>query len=155
MYVALGFIVALGMCGCDEGEGFRCGESVSNGGSVRVCAAPQEVCICATQSCARPANTDEGCASGYVYVERPFARIEGCVEMRDTAWTSTIGTPPSLCLASGDAAVAIDARIDGDATASLATPVANERRADVIRPYQPSDSHENSSSRPFSRGEHR
>jgi hypothetical protein len=80
----------LSMPGC-QGEGFECGRPVDGTSDVRRCDRSLEICVCATNSCARrvgpaadEANAGAGtdgspdpaveCESGFRYVEAPFAR---------------------------------------------------------------------------------
>lgn len=88
---ALLFAPLLSMPGC-QGEGFECGRPVDGTSDVRRCDRSLEICVCATNSCARrvgPAASDDGdagadadssqadaveCESGFRYVEAPFAR---------------------------------------------------------------------------------
>lgn len=57
-------------------RGFECGAPAPDDPEViRRCDRPQEICVCVTRACARPAPLvgDAGCASGYIYTEAPFA----------------------------------------------------------------------------------
>lgn len=94
--------------GCVASEGFRCGEPPPGGSRGRACASPEEVCICASRSCATRdfQRGDAGaCESGYRYLSGPFARHElrgDCVDPRDLAWIVPHGHEPYLCAATID-----------------------------------------------------
>ena len=64
------------LCGCHEytpENRFLCGTLVPGTDSVRRCAAPNEVCVCARNSCARRVEPSAACASGLIYRGVPFA----------------------------------------------------------------------------------
>lgn len=62
--------------GCQMSDGFYCGEPIPfNEQVVQACTGPNEVCDCATRSCAEKVDEKE-CASGYKYTSVPFARQE-------------------------------------------------------------------------------
>lgn len=87
--------VCLSAEGCvDTSEpGFQCGVAFNDDDTMpRSCSRPDEVCICATHSCAVPvdsSSTDEGgaratgkCVSKFRYVDAPFAsEALRCVEL--------------------------------------------------------------------------
>lgn len=98
--------------GC-QGDGFECGRYVPGTDTVRRCDRSLEICVCATNSCARqvsPGDEQTGnagdsqggagekepagtCKSGYRYVEAPFAKraLAGqCVPPLDLALVAPI-----------------------------------------------------------------
>lgn len=82
---AIPLALAFALTACGD-QGFRCGTHSQFGEGVQYCALAEEVCICATHSCAVPveqgANAKD-CKSGWVYVGSPFAALgleHECVE---------------------------------------------------------------------------
>ena len=74
---------------CRQEDGFFCGVGLEEAPeSFRQCDRPHEVCVCATNSCAKRVATSD-CESGLRYVEAPYARnalAEHCVEPADQGW---------------------------------------------------------------------
>lgn len=103
-------VSGLAVVGCTTSDGFRCGEPVPGGETGRECGRPEEVCVCATRSCATPdleRDAGEPCESGMRYLGRPFARsdIAGeCVPADQLGWVVR-GEPQYLCANSLDGAV--------------------------------------------------
>lgn len=98
--LASGLTLALGisLCayGCDAPRGFECGSPLpSDPVVIRSCTGANQVCVCATRSCAvavHVASSDGGggaqaydpCPSGLRYIDSPFARTPlACVEDAD------------------------------------------------------------------------
>lgn len=89
-----GLITVCALLGCEQ-RGFECGTPLPTDPDViRRCDRPNEICVCATRSCAvQEVPRDEAemdCSSGYRYVETPFAdpdRAKQCVPV------ALIGTP--------------------------------------------------------------
>jgi len=106
--VALSFVVVI--AGCHADTGFECGTPLPSDNSViRTCDRPHEVCVCATNSCAKQETPTKDCPSGLRYVERPFISTdvqEGeCVEQALTGWTVGQDATDKLCSsAAADAA---------------------------------------------------
>jgi hypothetical protein len=75
--------------GCETSPGrFACGTKLEDLAEVAVCDRDKEVCICASNSCARRLDVDISCDSGYRYVEAPFARrdlADTCVPLEHVA----------------------------------------------------------------------
>ena len=74
-------LLSLLFAACSPGN-YECGTPVEGSTEIHECTRTGEVCICATHSCAKVADTKQ-CASGYEYVDSPFVqdeKIEGkCV----------------------------------------------------------------------------
>jgi hypothetical protein len=82
------FIIIAALAACRPSDGFECGEAFGDEGAFRECTRSREVCICATNSCARREHGGD-CTSGYRYVDTPFARkdVAGrCVEQEFLGW---------------------------------------------------------------------
>lgn len=79
----------LPLLGCPT-SGFECGVSLDDD-TVARCTVGSQVCICDTRSCAERVPASQ-CASGYRYVERPFADedvAERCVPSESQGWIVT------------------------------------------------------------------
>jgi len=102
---------------CDYGDGFRCGEPVpGTDNTFRQCDGTEQVCVCATNSCAERVETTK-CASGLRYLEPPFARENigvsapgagllaphDCVSTLHTKWILAEGAGNVACGPSPDA----------------------------------------------------
>ncbi len=110
-------LAVMGVDGC-QGDGFDCGRPVGDSDVVRRCDRSLEICVCATNSCAKRVSTPPesdggvdagtgsgGCESGYAYVETPFAKREiagKCVPPSDLELAPTIANDaPSGTLCPG------------------------------------------------------
>lgn len=99
--------------GCYK-DGFQCGVPLESDDSViRRCNRPQEVCVCATLSCAQ---LDKSCSSGWRYGDGPFlanAKLAGlCVSDEDAAGHLIDHQTVALC-ESVDASAAMQSVPDG------------------------------------------
>jgi hypothetical protein len=81
----------LSLCSCaPSGTGFLCGVGLDEDPDViRRCDRPHEVCVCATNSCARRVEVTEECTSGLMYVDVPFAADDlpgKCADEKHQGW---------------------------------------------------------------------
>ena len=125
--------IALLTAGCEEAAPFLpCGVSLSPGSSdVRTCDGDREVCICATLSCARRELDQDGCRTGYRYLDSQLAdeRYRGeCVDSDETAWRVERDDDVKACGESppdaGMVDAAVDAAIDAAVDAAIDAPAA-------------------------------
>ena len=72
-------VTATSVSACKQ-DGFKCGRELrGEDGIAQRCTGELEVCVCATSSCAvreladESKSVQEGCASGYRYLDKPFA----------------------------------------------------------------------------------
>ncbi len=82
--LAIGFIATVPLA-CEQGDGFQCGTLLPGSkDSYRQCDGPHEVCVCATNSCAR---RDASCEdTGLRYLDNVFAHKalrDVCVDASD------------------------------------------------------------------------
>lgn len=87
--VTIAALLALSLApGCTQ-RGFVCGSPAADNPEVfRRCDRAQEICVCATGGCAKPTSASDRCASGFRYVEAPFADPDiarQCVESTHVA----------------------------------------------------------------------
>jgi uncharacterized membrane protein YgcG len=110
LLASVGALTATTRCNCAVDLGFECGKALDGDqDTIRRCGADHEVCICATNACARK---HEACPSGFRYVAAPFAKR--CVDGTDDCIEGDAGTDggseriASECVPTGDVAWRID-----------------------------------------------
>jgi hypothetical protein len=105
--LAIGVCALLAACSAQHDD-FFCGTRVGGDPTIVVtCSRVDEVCVCATHSCAMPVDKTE-CPSELRYVEEPYARsdVDGeCVDEAD-APHAIDQTQDLLCKPPNDAGVA-------------------------------------------------
>lgn len=101
--------------GCQaNAEGFQCGEMIPGTDTVRRCSRPDEVCVCASRSCA---SIERRCAAGFAYLEPPFARGDSRLQFGPAAESLDVEDADAegrrlRCVAMGD--LALDTVAPGD-----------------------------------------
>lgn len=111
--------------GCSSGN-YECGTALDDSTEIHVCGRTDEVCICATHSCAFRLADNTFCESGYRYSDTPFVSDEKlakkCVPMELVEKRIEANAEIKSCSPAADAGVdapaddaAVDAMVIGGA----------------------------------------